>query len=96
MNLFTAHSAIYPFNAPPVALESMMTKKIDLLTASVALGVASYAAIILDCLAHDQFGLSDRQICRSAVAAAFLIALVLGAASFSKEAGKAKSSDPRR
>ena len=72
-----------------------MTKKIDLVTASIALGVASYVAIILDCLARDEFGLSDRQICQSAVAAALLIALVLGGASLRKEAGKASRSGPK-
>jgi hypothetical protein len=54
-----------------------MTGKIDLWMASVAFGVASYAAIILDCLAHDELHLSDGQICRFAVSGALLIAVAL-------------------
>jgi len=40
-----------------------MKKNIDLLTASMAFGGASYAAIILNCLAREELGLSDVRIC---------------------------------
>ena len=59
-----------------------MKKNIDLLTASMAFGVASYVAIILNCLAREELGLSDGQICKSAVFAALLIAVALGAVCF--------------
>jgi hypothetical protein len=57
----------------------MMTGKIDLLTASTALGVASYVAMILECLAHQELHLSDGQICRYAVAGALLISAATAA-----------------
>lgn len=72
-----------------------MTKKLDPVTASMALGIGSYVAIILDCLARNEFGLSSRQICKSAVLAAFLIALALGAASFRKKAAKTTNPKPK-
>ena len=58
----------------------MMTGKIDLWMASVALGVASYVAIFLNCLAHEELHLSDNQICKLAVSGALLIAAALAAA----------------
>jgi hypothetical protein len=68
----------------------MMMGKIDLLTASIALGVASYAAMILDCVAHEELQLSDGQICRYAVSAALLIAAGVAAGSLRQFPGKAK------
>jgi hypothetical protein len=70
--------------------DAMMIGKHDLSTAAMALGVASYVAIILDCLARNELGLSDGQICKSAVFGAFVIAALLAAGSFRKEAGEAK------
>ncbi|WP_024519459.1 hypothetical protein [Bradyrhizobium sp. Tv2a-2] len=66
----------------------MMTGKIDLWIASVALGVASYAAMILNCLAHEELDLSDIQICRFAVSGALLIAAALAASCLRWGAGK--------
>ena len=51
----------------------------DLWLASVAFGVASYVAMILDCLAHEELHLPDEQICRLAVSGALLIAIALAA-----------------
>ncbi len=56
-----------------------MTRKINLWMASVAFGVATYAAMLLNCLAHEELHLSDRQICRFAVSGALLIATALAA-----------------
>jgi hypothetical protein len=56
-----------------------MTEKMDLWLASVAFGVASYVAMILNCLAHEELNLSDGQICRLAVSGALLIAIALAA-----------------
>ncbi len=67
-----------------------MPRKLDLLTASMGLGVASYVAIILDCVARDELGLSDGKICRAAVSSALLVALALCAGSMRKSAGKTK------
>jgi len=64
-----------------------MKKNIDLLTASMAFGVASYVAIILNCLAREELGLSDGQICKSAVFAALLIAVALASVCFRAGAG---------
>ena len=65
-----------------------MTGKIDLWMASVAFGVASYVAMILNCLAHEELHLSDGQICRIALSAALLIAAALAASSLRWGAGK--------
>lgn len=54
-----------------------MTGKMNLWTASVAFGVASYVAMILNCLAHEELHLSDAQTCKLAVAGALLIAIAL-------------------
>lgn len=56
-----------------------MTRKFDLWMASVAFGVATYAAMILNCLAHEELRLTDGQICRFAVTGALLIATALAA-----------------
>jgi hypothetical protein len=65
-----------------------MKKNIDLLTAAMAFGVASYVAIILNCLAREELGLSNGQICKSAVFAALLIAVALGMVCFRAGAGR--------
>ena len=65
-----------------------MTGKIDLWMASVALGVASYVAMILNCLAHEELHLSDGQICRLAVAGVLLMAIILAASCLSWRAGR--------
>jgi hypothetical protein len=54
-----------------------MTKDIDLLTASTAFGVATYVAIILACVARDDFGFSGGQIRYGAILAAVVIALAM-------------------
>jgi hypothetical protein len=56
-----------------------MTEKMDLWLASVAFGVASYAAMILNCLAREELHLSDGQICRLALSGALLVAIALAA-----------------
>ena len=66
-----------------------MTGKIDLWMASVALGVASYVAMMLNCLAHEELHWSDGQICRCAVSGALLIAVALAANGLWRGAGKA-------
>ena len=54
-----------------------MENEIDLLTASTALGVASYVAIILACVARDDLGLSSGQIRYGAMLGAVAIAVVI-------------------
>ncbi len=54
-----------------------MEKEIDLLTASIALGVAAYAAIILASVARDDLGFSDGQIRYGAIFAAVAIAVAI-------------------
>jgi hypothetical protein len=66
----------------------MMTGKIDLWMASVALGVASYVAMILNCLAHEELHLSDDQICKLAVSGALLTAAALAAGCLRRGTGK--------
>ena len=65
-----------------------MTEKIDLWLTSVAFGVASYVAMILNCLAHEELHLSDAQICRLAVSGALLIAIALAASCLRWGTGK--------
>jgi hypothetical protein len=67
----------------------MMTGKFSLLTASMALGVATYAAMILHCLAHEALQLSDGQICKYAVSGALLISAAVAAGSLRWGDGKA-------
>ena len=67
-----------------------MTAKIDLWMASVALGVASYVAMILNCLAHEGLHLSDGQICKLAISGALLIAVALTASCLRWGAGKTR------
>ncbi|HLG81367.1 MAG TPA: hypothetical protein VKY22_10140 [Bradyrhizobium sp.] len=66
-----------------------MVGKMDLWFASVALGVASYVAMILECLAHEELHLSDGQICRLAISGALLIAIAIAASLLQSGASKA-------
>ena len=54
-----------------------MNKEIDLLTASVAFGVATYVAIIIACVARDNLGFSTGQIRSAAMIGAVTIALAI-------------------
>jgi hypothetical protein len=54
-----------------------MEKDFDLLTASTALGVATYVAIMLACVARDDLGFSTGQIRAVAMIAAAAIALAI-------------------
>lgn len=54
-----------------------MGKRLDLLTAMTAFGVAAYVAIIMDCVACGQFGWTDGQIRSIALLAAASLALAL-------------------
>ena len=91
MNRLTARKDDFRLNgAVHDSLGDAMTGKIDLLTASMALGVASYAAMILNCLAREELHLSDGQICRLAISGALLIAGALAAGALAAGAGKAE------
>ena len=68
----------------------MMTEKIDVWMASVALGVATYAAMILNCLAREELHLSDAKICKLAVTGALLVASALAASSLPWGADKVR------
>jgi hypothetical protein len=79
---FTARELDFGLNVScPVSrmMEGVMTGKMDLWMASVAFGLASYVAMILNCLAHEELHLSDEKICKLAVAGALLIAVALAA-----------------
>jgi hypothetical protein len=78
------------------AAESVMKQKIDLATASMALGVAGYMAVILDYLARNELSLSGHQIRPSAVLAAVLISVALGAASLREKAARRSDPSPKR
>jgi hypothetical protein len=67
-----------------------METELDPLTALTATGVAGYVAIIADCVARDELGLSDGQIRNTALVAAALIAFGLAANLLAKRPGKAK------
>ena len=54
-----------------------MENEIDLLTASTAIGVASYVAIMLACVARDDLGFSSGQIRDGAILGAVAIALAI-------------------
>jgi hypothetical protein len=54
-----------------------MGKRLDLLTAATAFGVAAYVAIIMDCVACGQLGWSDGQIRSVALLVAAAVALGL-------------------
>ena len=54
-----------------------MGKRLDLLSAMTAFGVAAYVAIIMDCVACGQLGWSDGQIRSIALMAAACLALGL-------------------
>jgi hypothetical protein len=54
-----------------------MGKRLDLLTATTAFGVAAYVAIIVDCVACGQLGWSDGEIRSIALLVATCLALGL-------------------
>jgi hypothetical protein len=54
-----------------------MEKDIDVLTASTALGVATYVAIIIACVARDDLGFSTGQIRGGAMIGAVAIGLAI-------------------
>jgi isoprenylcysteine carboxyl methyltransferase (ICMT) family protein YpbQ len=54
-----------------------MGKRLDLLTATTAFGVAAYVAIIMDCVACGQLGWSDGEIRSIALLIAACVALWL-------------------
>lgn len=67
-----------------------METQLDPLTALTATGVAGYVAIIADCVARNDLGLSDGQIRSMALVAAALIAVGLAANLLAKRPGKAE------
>ena len=69
-------------------VERMMTGKMNLWMTSVAFGLASYVAMILNCLAHEELHLSDAQTCKLAIAGALVIAIALAASFLRWRAGK--------
>jgi len=54
-----------------------MEKDIDLLTASTALGVATYVAIMIACVARDNLGFSGGEIRHGAMIGAVAIGLAI-------------------
>jgi hypothetical protein len=54
-----------------------MGKRLDLLTATTALGVAAYVAIMMDCVACGQLGMSELEIRSIALLVAAGVALGL-------------------
>jgi hypothetical protein len=66
-----------------------MEKNFDLLTASTALGVATYVAIIIACVARDDLGFSTGQIRSVAVIGAVAIALAIVIELFGRRPRKA-------
>lgn len=54
-----------------------MGKRLDLLSATTAFGVAAYVAIIMDCVACGQLGWSDGQVRSAALLIAVCVALAL-------------------
>jgi hypothetical protein len=54
-----------------------MGKRLDLLSATTAFGVAAYVAIIMECVACGQLGWSDGQIRSVALLIAACVALAL-------------------
>lgn len=67
-----------------------METELDPLTALTATGVAGYVAIVADCVARDDLGLSDGQIRSSALVAAALIAIGLAVNLLANRPGKTK------
>lgn len=55
----------------------MEKKDFDLLTASTAVGVATYVAIMVACVAHDNLGFSSGQIRHGAILGAVAIAVAI-------------------
>ena len=61
----------------------------DPLAILLAVGVAVYVAVVADCLARDEFGLSSREVCVAALIGAALLAAFLAAYSLLTRASKA-------
>jgi hypothetical protein len=60
-------------------MESVMKMDFDPLAALTATGIAGYVAIVADCLARDELGLSNGEIRGAALLAAALIGILLAA-----------------
>jgi hypothetical protein len=67
-----------------------MEMEFDPLTALTATGVAGYVAIIADCVARDDLGLSNGQIRSASLFAAALIGLLLAANLLARRPGSAE------
>ena len=67
-----------------------MEMEFDPLTALTATGVAGYVAIIADCVARDDLGLSNGQIRGTALVAAALIGIGLAANLLARRPDNAK------
>ena len=65
-----------------------MEKDFDLLTASTAVGVATYVAIIVACVARDDLGFSTGQIRHGAIFGALALALAIVPSLFTKRSRK--------
>jgi hypothetical protein len=61
----------------------------DPLAILLAVGVAVYVAVVADCLARDEFGLSSREVCVAALFGAALLAALLAAYALVRRASKA-------
>jgi hypothetical protein len=61
----------------------------DPLAVLLAVGVAIYVAVVGDCLARDEFGLSSSQVRAAALIGAVLLAALLGAYALVRRASKA-------
>jgi hypothetical protein len=68
-----------------------MDKEIDLLTISIAIGVAAYLAIIMGCIAQDDLGLSNSQIRDAAMITAAAIGAPVAAEFLARAGGKRRS-----
>jgi len=67
-----------------------MGKRVDLLTASTAFGVAAYVAIIMDCVACGELGMSNGEIRYTALLLAAGLALGLALDFLDRQWRKAK------
>ena len=70
-----------------------MESKFDMVTIVHLVGVAAYAAIALDCVAHYDLGFSIYEIRGAAIITAAVIAALIAVDFFGKKLGKAESGD---
>jgi hypothetical protein len=70
-------------------MEFVMRIEFDPLTAVTATGVAGYVAIIADCVARDDLGLSNGQIRGAALVAAAVIGILLAVNLLARRPGDA-------